>query len=48
MAYALVWADRLYAGLANGTILASDDGGDGWEELGVRLPALHALAAPAQ
>jgi len=44
MAYALAWSDRLYAGLADGTMRASDDAGDTWEELDVRLPALHALA----
>ena len=45
MAYALTWGDRLYAGLADGTILASDDAGDSWETLPVRLPAINALVA---
>ncbi len=45
MAYALTWGERLYAGLADGTILASDDAGDSWETLPARLPALVALVA---
>lgn len=47
MAYALVWADRLYMGLANGELHASDDGGDSWTPLEVRLPTLYALACAA-
>ena len=49
MPYALVFADELLvAGLADGTLLASDDRGDTWRALGVggdRLSAVVALAA---
>ena len=48
MPYALTFADgRLVAGFANGTIHASDDGGDTWRpvELASSLPSLVALAA---
>lgn len=45
MAYALAWGDRLYAGLADGSVLASDDAGDSWETLPARLPAIAALVA---
>jgi photosystem II stability/assembly factor-like uncharacterized protein len=45
MAYALTWRERLYAGLADGAILASDDAGDSWEPLPARLPAIRALEA---
>jgi hypothetical protein len=47
MPYALVFADgRLFAGLANGTIWASDDRGDTWRtlELDSPLPSIVALA----
>jgi photosystem II stability/assembly factor-like uncharacterized protein len=49
MPYALVHAaGRLLAGLANGTIYASDDGGDTWEPLELKgdpLTGIRALAA---
>ena len=48
MPYALTVADgRVFAGLGNGTVLETRDGGDSWTELrlaGDGLPALHALA----
>ena len=51
MPYALAVADgRLVAGLADGRLYASEDGGDSWARLPLRgdaLPAVHALAAPA-
>jgi photosystem II stability/assembly factor-like uncharacterized protein len=47
MPYALAWADgRLCAGLSDGTLYASSDGGDTWGEqalLGDRLPRILAL-----
>jgi hypothetical protein len=48
MAYALVAPpERLYAGLADGRLYASGDGGESWEpiELAAPLPALVALVA---
>jgi photosystem II stability/assembly factor-like uncharacterized protein len=50
MPYALAFADRLYAGLANGTILASGDDGDSWQALelgGDPVRALYAFAVVA-
>ena len=51
MPYALAFAGgRLFAGLADGTLYASDDRGDGWDRLelaGDALPAVLALAATA-
>jgi photosystem II stability/assembly factor-like uncharacterized protein len=48
MAYALAFAgDRLFAGLANGSLYASEDRGDRWERLelgGDPLPRIGALA----
>jgi hypothetical protein len=45
MPYALVaTADRLFAGLADGRVLASADGGDSWETLGGRAGAIVAMA----
>jgi photosystem II stability/assembly factor-like uncharacterized protein len=47
MPYALAAADgRLFAGLADGRIYETQDRGDSWAPLDVRLPALHALAWP--
>jgi len=52
MPYALVAAAaRVYAGLANGTLWESDDGGDTWRACrlsGDTLPALNALALTAE
>ena len=48
--YALATAaGGLYAGLGDGTLLRSEDGGESWSELGERIGALTALvpAAPA-
>jgi photosystem II stability/assembly factor-like uncharacterized protein len=48
MPYALAWADgRLLAGLADGTLYASSDGGDTWQEQRVRGAALRRLVALA-
>jgi photosystem II stability/assembly factor-like uncharacterized protein len=48
MPYAIAWADgQLLAGLADGKLYASSDGGDMWEEqklLGDRLPRIVAMA----
>ena len=49
MPYALlIWDGRLFAGLSDGSLWASADGGDSWQEqefAGERLPAIVALAA---
>jgi photosystem II stability/assembly factor-like uncharacterized protein len=43
--YALATArGRLFAGLGDGTLLQSDDGGESWSELGERIGAVTALA----
>jgi photosystem II stability/assembly factor-like uncharacterized protein len=43
--YALAMRDGLlFAGLADGTLLASDDGGETWSELGERIGGITALA----
>ena len=48
MPYALLFAgDRLFAGLRDGRLYASPDGGDTWDELrlvGDPLPSIVALA----
>jgi photosystem II stability/assembly factor-like uncharacterized protein len=36
--------DQLFAGLGDGTLLQSDDGGESWSELGERIGATTALA----
>ena len=46
MPYALAaTGGELIAGLADGRILRSADGGDSWSELGVRVETIVALAA---
>ena len=35
---------QLFAGLGDGTLLQSDDGGESWSELGERIGAITALA----
>jgi hypothetical protein len=46
MPYALVVADgELLAGMADGRVLRSGDGGDGFEETGVRVGSIMAMAA---
>jgi hypothetical protein len=35
---------QLFAGLGDGTLLQSDDGGKSWSELGERIGAITALA----
>jgi hypothetical protein len=35
---------RLFAGLGDGTLLQSQDGGESWTELGERIGAITALA----
>jgi photosystem II stability/assembly factor-like uncharacterized protein len=51
MPYALAFAgERLFAGLANGSLYASEDGGDRWQRLelsGDPLPRIGALAGTA-
>jgi len=43
--YALATAPgQLFAGLGDGTLLQSEDGGDSWNELGERIGAITALA----
>src|SRR3954454_23867790 len=43
--YALAVGDgRLFAGLGDGTLLQSEDGGDSWSELGERIDGITALA----
>ena len=43
--YALATAPgQLFAGLGDGTLLQSEDGGDSWKELGERIGAITALA----
>jgi hypothetical protein len=46
MPYALVCTDgELLAGMADGQVLRSGDGGDGWEDVGVGLDPIVAMAA---
>jgi photosystem II stability/assembly factor-like uncharacterized protein len=43
--YALATAQgRLFAGLGDGTLLQSEDGGENWSELGERIDGITALA----
>ena len=35
---------RLFAGLGDGTLLQSEDGGESWSELGERIGGITALA----
>ena len=35
---------QLFAGLGDGTVLQSDDGGESWSALGERIGAITALA----
>jgi photosystem II stability/assembly factor-like uncharacterized protein len=43
--YALaVGQGELFAGLGEGTLLRSDDGGESWSELGERIGGITALA----
>jgi hypothetical protein len=45
MPYALVASDgELLAGMSDGRLLRSDDGGDGWRELGVEVGSIVAMA----
>jgi photosystem II stability/assembly factor-like uncharacterized protein len=45
MPYALLAAGgELLAGMANGHLLRSADGGDSWEDIGVELGSLLAMA----
>jgi photosystem II stability/assembly factor-like uncharacterized protein len=45
MPYALAFADgELFAGMANGRVLNSQDGGESWEEFGVRVGSIIAMA----
>jgi hypothetical protein len=46
MPYALAFSDgSLLAGMADGRVLRSDDGGDGWQESGVAVGSIIAMAA---
>jgi hypothetical protein len=46
MPYALLADDgELIAGMADGRILRSVEGGEGWEETGVRIGSITAMAA---
>jgi hypothetical protein len=48
MPYALVATDgKLLAGMSDGHLLNSDDGGDSWDDTGVQLGSLVAMATPA-
>ena len=38
-------AGRLLVGLRGGTLLTSDDAGESWAQLGLKLPDVTALAA---
>jgi len=45
MPYALVAThSQLLAGLSDGRILRSADGGESWDEIGVRVESMSALA----
>ena len=45
MPYALVAGDgELLAGMTDGQVLRSEDGGESWEELGVRVGSIVAMA----
>ena len=44
--YALATGDgKLFAGLGDGTLLESDDGGESWTDLGERIAGVTALVA---
>jgi photosystem II stability/assembly factor-like uncharacterized protein len=46
MPYALAAADgELIAGMADGRILCSADGGESWDDTGVRIGSITAMAA---
>jgi photosystem II stability/assembly factor-like uncharacterized protein len=49
MPYALVAGDReLFAGIADGSILRSADGGEGWEQVAAGLGSILAMAGSAE